>query len=53
MAAAQLLGVFEEEERRNLMVERLLRPHNDMLNFPDGTLISFYRLPRHLILNFG
>ncbi|KAL2085779.1 hypothetical protein ACEWY4_019099 [Coilia grayii] len=51
MAAALLVGLYEDEEKRNLMVERLLRPHNDMLSFPDHVLISFYRLPRHLILN--
>lgn len=51
MAAALLVGLYEDEEKRNLMVERLLRPHNDMLNFSDRVLMSFYRLPRHLILN--
>ncbi|XP_041961997.1 putative nuclease HARBI1 isoform X2 [Alosa sapidissima] len=54
MAAALLVGIFDNEDEhinRNVMAERLLRPHNDVLNFPDRVLISFYRLPRHLILN--
>ena len=57
MAAALLVGLLcdnedeDEHDNRNLMTERLLRPHNDALHFPDHILISLYRLPRQLILN--
>ena len=57
MAAALLVGLLcdnedeDEHENRNVMTERLLRPHNDALHFPDHILISLYRLPRQLILN--
>ena len=55
MAAALLVGMFDNEDEhinRNIMAERLLRPHNDVLNFPDHILISFYRLLRHYIYTF-
>ena len=40
MAAALLVGLLcdnedeDEHDNRNLMTERLLRPHNDALHFP-------------------
>ena len=57
MAAALLVGLLcdnedeDEHKNRNVMTERLLRLHNDVLHFPDHMLISHYRLPRQLILN--
>ena len=55
MAAALLVGLLDNEDEdqhnRNPMSERLPRPCNDFLNFPDHILISFYRLQRHYILN--
>ena len=57
MAAALLVGLLcdnedeDEHKNRNVMTERLLRLHNDVLHFPDHILISLYRLPRQLILN--
>lgn len=52
--AALLLGLYDNEDgeqHRNVMIERLLKPHDDALNFPDHVLMSVYRLPRRLILN--
>ena len=55
MAAALLVGLLDNEDEdqhnTNVMSERLPRPRNDFLNFPDHILISFYRLQRHSILN--
>ena len=55
MAAALLVGLLDNEDKdqhnRNVMSERLPRPRNDFLNFPDHILISFCRLQRHYILN--
>ena len=55
MAAALLVGLLdnddEDQHNRNVMSERLPRPRNDFLNFPDHISISFYRLLRHYILN--
>ena len=56
MAAALRVGLYDNEDEdghlnRNVMAERLPRPHNVTLHFPDYILILFYRLPRHFILN--
>lgn len=40
-----------QHEPRNIMIERLLKPYNDALNFPDHVLMGIYRLPRRLLLN--
>lgn len=48
--AALLLLVNEEAHNRNLMIERLLRDENDVLNFPDDMLIANYRMPRGMII---
>lgn len=41
----------EQHEHRNIMNERLLKPYDKALNFPDHVLIGIYRLPRRIILN--
>ena len=55
MAAAMLVGLLdnegEDQHNRNVVSERLPRPRNDFLNFPDHILISFYCLQRHYIMN--
>ncbi len=40
---------IENEERRCLMLERLLEDPEDVLHFDDKTLISNYRLPRNIL----
>ena len=56
MAAALLVGLYDHEEEehhnRNVTAERLPRPHNNVVDFPEHILISFYHLQRDLILNF-
>ena len=54
MAAALLVGLYDHEEEHceNVTAERLPRPHNNVVDFPEHILISFYHLQRDLILNF-
>ncbi len=47
------LLIIENEERRCLMVERLLEDPEDVLHFDDKTLISNYRLLRNMILQLA
>ncbi len=47
------LLIVENEERRCLMVERLLEDPEDVLYFDDKTLISNYRLLRNILVSTG